>query len=57
MDAISRYVWRLGGASINGGWINYDKTSAAADYLFNLFKDDIEEGLFYKNENEIWEEN
>ena len=44
-------MFRDWGTSINSGWINYDKTSAAADYLFNLFKDDIKEGLFYKNEN------
>lgn len=62
-DTEEHFIWMLlvgmfgdWGTSINSGWIDYDKTNAAADYLFNLFKEDIEEGSFYKNENGIWEE-
>ena len=36
------------GTSINSGWIDYDKTSDAAKFLFNIFKTDIEQDLFIK---------
>lgn len=45
------------GSSINSGWINYDTTENAANFLFNIFQSDIDEELFIKDSNGEWIEN
>lgn len=42
--------------SINSGWIDYDKTNDAAEFLFDVFKTDIEQALFIKTK-EGWVDN
>ena len=37
--------WRI---SINSGWIDYDKTNDAAEFLFDIFKTEIENDIFIK---------
>lgn len=62
-DSEEHFIWMIlvfkfgdWGTSINSGWINYQSTKDAANFLFNLFKSDIDDNLFIKV-NEKWVEN